>query len=96
MLPPGPLPGSSPWADGRAGHGAATRFELGHYLPNQLLRDTDTMSMAHSLEVRVPLLDDSVVRVALALPASVRLAQGKVGKSIRALPTLKRRELVHA
>ena len=26
----------------------------------------------------------------------LRLAQGKVGKSIRALPTLKRRELVHA
>ncbi len=26
----------------------------------------------------------------------LRLAQGKVGKSIKALPTLKRRELVHA
>jgi asparagine synthase (glutamine-hydrolysing) len=36
-------------------------LELAHYLPNQLLRDTDAMSMGHSLEVRVPLLDDSVV-----------------------------------
>jgi asparagine synthase (glutamine-hydrolysing) len=36
-------------------------LELEHYLPNQLLRDTDAMSMAHSLEVRVPLLDDNVV-----------------------------------
>ena len=38
-------------------------LEAENYLPNQLLRDTDQMSMAHSIEVRVPLLDDSVVRV---------------------------------
>lgn len=31
--------------------------ELTWYMHNQLLRDTDTMSMAHSLEVRVPFLD---------------------------------------
>ncbi len=36
-------------------------LEIEHYLANQLLRDTDVMSMAHSLEVRVPLLDDTVV-----------------------------------
>jgi asparagine synthase (glutamine-hydrolysing) len=52
-------------------------LEATHYLPDQLLRDTDQMSMAHSMEVRVPLLDDAVVRVALALPASVRNASGK-------------------
>ena len=33
--------------------------------------------MAHSLEVRVPLLDDSMVRVALALPSEVRNERGK-------------------
>jgi asparagine synthase (glutamine-hydrolysing) len=33
--------------------------------------------MAHSLEVRVPLLDDAVVQVATHLPDSVRLAPGK-------------------
>lgn len=52
-------------------------LELGHYLPNQLLRDTDQMSMAHSLEVRVPLLDDAVVRAALALPPRIRTAGAK-------------------
>lgn len=36
-------------------------LELSRYLPNTLLRDTDAMSMAHSLEVRVPLLDHLVV-----------------------------------
>jgi asparagine synthase (glutamine-hydrolysing) len=54
-----------------------TLLELTNYLPNQLLRDTDQMSMAHSLEVRVPLLDDDVVRLALALPSKVRAAKGK-------------------
>jgi asparagine synthase (glutamine-hydrolysing) len=52
-------------------------LEMAHYLPNQLLRDTDQMSMAHSLEIRVPLLDDSMVNVALALPAAVRTQPGK-------------------
>ena len=35
------------------------------------------MSMAHSLEVRVPLLDDEVVKTALGLPAKIRAAKGK-------------------
>ncbi len=52
-------------------------LELRHYLSHQLLRDTDQMSMAHSLEVRLPLLDDSMVRVALALPSEVRNERGK-------------------
>jgi asparagine synthase (glutamine-hydrolysing) len=52
-------------------------LELHHYLSHQLLRDTDQMSMAHSLEVRVPLLDDSMLRVALALPSDVRNERGK-------------------
>lgn len=47
-------------------------LELARYLPDQLLRDTDGMSMSHSLEVRVPLLDDNVVRLALAVPARTR------------------------
>ena len=36
-------------------------LETSNYLPFQLLRDTDAMSMAHSLEIRVPLLDSTVV-----------------------------------
>jgi asparagine synthase (glutamine-hydrolysing) len=55
---------------------AVTLLELGSYLRDQLLPDIDSVSMAHSLEVRVPLLDDVVVRTALALPEHIR-AEGK-------------------
>src|SRR5262249_33969285 len=34
----------------------ASALELGGYMGNTLLRDTDVMSMAHGLEVRVPLI----------------------------------------
>src|SRR3982074_458405 len=52
-------------------------FELTRYLPYQLLRDTDQMSMSHSLEVRVPLLDDLLVDLALGIPADLRTRPGK-------------------
>jgi asparagine synthase (glutamine-hydrolysing) len=56
---------------------AVALLEIDRYLRNQLLRDTDVMSMAHSLEVRVPLLDDRVVAAALATPSSIRNRPGK-------------------
>ena len=43
------------------------------YLTNQLLRDIDAVSMAHSLEVRVPYLDPIVVDTALSLPDAAKL-----------------------
>jgi len=48
-------------------------LELRGYMTNTLLRDTDAMSMAHSLEVRVPLVDVKVVEFALALPGKWKL-----------------------
>ena len=47
--------------------------ELTGYLPNTLLRDTDVMSMAHSLEVRVPLLDHELVSCVAAVPGHLKL-----------------------
>jgi asparagine synthase (glutamine-hydrolysing) len=52
-------------------------LELTRYMRNQLLRDTDSMAMSLSLEVRVPLLDDRVVEVATAIPSAVRNRPGK-------------------
>jgi len=46
--------------------------DLRNYTRNVLLRDTDSMSMANSLEVRVPYLDDAVVEWALNLPGAAK------------------------
>lgn len=43
------------------------------YTTNQLLRDIDAASMAHSLEVRVPYLDPVVADTALSLPDRSKL-----------------------
>jgi asparagine synthase (glutamine-hydrolysing) len=43
-------------------------YEMSTYMLSTLLRDTDQMSMAHSLEVRVPLIDHRVVETMLAIP----------------------------
>jgi asparagine synthase (glutamine-hydrolysing) len=43
------------------------------YMQNQLLRDIDAVSMAHSLEVRVPFLDTVVADTALSLPDHTKM-----------------------
>jgi asparagine synthase (glutamine-hydrolysing) len=50
-------------------------------LPNDMLTKVDLMSMANSLEVRVPLLDYTVVNYAFSLPAEYKIEKGK-GKKI--------------
>jgi asparagine synthase (glutamine-hydrolysing) len=62
-----------------------TALCLRGYTNNQLLRDIDTMSMAHSLEVRVPFLDVPLIDLSLSLPAAVKLEKdGGVGDPFRA------------
>src|SRR5439155_27074522 len=48
-------------------------LELQGYMANTLLRDTDFMSMAHSLEVRVPFVDSEIVSYLLPLPGKWKL-----------------------
>lgn len=49
-------------------------LELSNYLRNTLLRDADAMSMAHGLEIRVPLLDHRLLEAVLPLAGSVKLS----------------------
>ena len=56
-------------------------LELRTYMRSTLLRDTDQMSMAHALEVRVPLLDHLLVGTVLGL-AGQRKLQRAVPKSL--------------
>lgn len=58
-----------------------SRCELSYYMLNVLLRDTDVMSMAHGLEVRVPFLDHRLVEMVLSIPGKMKLDE-KTPKSL--------------
>ncbi|MDH6372993.1 asparagine synthetase B (glutamine-hydrolyzing) [Paenibacillus sp. PastF-3] len=51
-------------------------IDLNLWLPGDILMKADKMSMAHSLEVRVPFLDKEVFEIAQKIPASLLLAIG--------------------
>ena len=55
---------------------AVSCFELQSYMVNTLLRDTDSASMANSLEVRVPFLDRRLVEFVGRLPKSAKSVRG--------------------
>ena len=55
---------------------AVSYLELKNYLGSTLLRDTDCMSMAHSLEVRVPLIDHKLVEFVMRLPGRLKIDRG--------------------
>jgi asparagine synthase (glutamine-hydrolysing) len=48
--------------------------DLQSYLPDDLLRMADRMSMIHSLELRVPFCDHHLVAAALRIPSRLRLS----------------------
>ena len=47
-------------------------LETSVYMGNQLLRDSDNMSMAHSLELRVPLIDQKLVDFCATIPGKYK------------------------
>jgi asparagine synthase (glutamine-hydrolysing) len=58
-----------------------TNFEFKNYLLNTMLRDSDALSMANSIEMRPLFLDHKIVEWALALPSESKWRNG-VAKSI--------------
>jgi asparagine synthase (glutamine-hydrolysing) len=51
-------------------------LDLNNYLPLDILTKVDRMSMAHSLETRVPLLDHKLVEFAASIPPEMNLRNG--------------------
>jgi asparagine synthase (glutamine-hydrolysing) len=52
------------------------RCDMGLYLPENILPKVDLMSMAVSLEARVPYLDNEVIDLALAIPSDMKVRGG--------------------
>jgi asparagine synthase (glutamine-hydrolysing) len=52
-------------------------YELSRYMRNQLLRDSDIMSMRHGLELRLPFVDKRLFEVLRKIPPNIRLANRK-------------------
>jgi asparagine synthase (glutamine-hydrolysing) len=72
-IPPQVSPDLARSADASAGgSNALAQLEFTQYLQNQLLKDADVMGMAHSLEIRVPYLDQALVEWVQAVPARLK------------------------
>jgi asparagine synthase (glutamine-hydrolysing) len=59
----------------------ASWIEMNLYMQNQLLRDSDVMSMAHGVEIRVPFLDKEFIELSLQIRSSIKYA-GKFKKQL--------------
>jgi asparagine synthase (glutamine-hydrolysing) len=60
-----------PWAS------QMMHFDADTYMPEDVLVKVDRMSMAHSIESRVPLLDNEVIEFAATLPSHFKLKNGR-------------------
>jgi asparagine synthase (glutamine-hydrolysing) len=66
------------------------------YMLNTLLRDSDSMSMAHGFELRVPFLDRDLVRKVFSLPGGSKRAQNcPKPLLVRALANALPKSIVH-
>ncbi len=69
-------------------HLQVTALESSCYMRNQLLRDTDWASMAHSLEVRTPLVDWALLRRLVPLIAQHGLSKTDIARTpTKSLPS---------
>ncbi len=58
-------------------HSRMMRLDFETYLPEDVLTKVDRMSMAHSIESRVPLLDNRVIDFAATLPSDLKILNGR-------------------
>ena len=65
--------------------GQLMAFDFETYLPEDCLVKVDRMSMAHSIESRVPLLDHLVIECAASLPAAMKMPGGRLKHLLKQL-----------
>lgn len=58
-------------------------YDLRGWLENELLIRADKMTMAHSLEARVPYLDHKLVEFCLSIPAEMKITKGVTKRVLR-------------
>ena len=58
-------------------NGRVSALEMSNYMRNQLLRDSDWAGMAHSIEIRVPLVDFTLLQAIAPRVASLKPGEGK-------------------
>ncbi|MBN8697670.1 MAG: asparagine synthase (glutamine-hydrolyzing) [Bacteroidetes bacterium] len=68
--------------------------EISTYMQNVLLRDTDQMSMAHALEVRVPFIDYTLVEYVLGIPDQYKSVASPKKLLVDSLGDLLPREII--
>jgi len=71
-----PLADILKWAERFDPVNRTSYLELRHYMPNTLLRDSDFMSMAHGLELRVPFIDHKLAEFLFRIPGASKLKRG--------------------
>ena len=76
---PEPKPAWELLGEPEAGVSGLQRLDIRTYLPGDLLLKADLASMAHSLEVRSPLLDHTVLELGISLPDRLKI-DGRRGK----------------
>jgi asparagine synthase (glutamine-hydrolysing) len=59
----------------------ASWIEMNLYMQNQLLRDSDVMSMAHGVEIRVPFLDKEFVELSMQIQSGIKYS-GRYSKQL--------------
>jgi asparagine synthase (glutamine-hydrolysing) len=67
----------------RQGLKAALYLDYRTYLPDDILHLSDRISMAHSLEVRVPFVDHVLVEQAFPLPDRLKVGRGRAKQLLR-------------
>ena len=69
--------------------------EITTYMENVLLRDSDQMSMAHALEIRVPFLDHELLEYVFAIPDAIKYPHYPKKLLVESVGDLLPNEVVH-